>query len=363
MNCKDVQKHLSEYIGGELGPEEAKTVRDHLSSCERCRGEAETLALTIKTLGSLPEADPPRGFSGRVMTKVREIETDKKSGFWSRFFLPRPIQIPAQLTALLVVGLIGVVIYQSITPVPLKRDMAGSLESESGEGKGIIGLAELKKEERTDAPASPKPEALGKGKREMDEVGGLAVPEAERPRVESEEQTAVLESALEAPAPEEAIAFKEKVEPPAVITLALSPYRPDPDPDRLKVHIAGLAREVGGEAPPADKKGSESRPSRNLQIEPAAVFISIPENRIDQFKALLADLGRIEDGEAVLQDKATETRQQSADEAPISGFSSSDRTPPGRMAPASPPEAERSKMDPVPTPIFITITLTPPKTP
>ena len=38
MGCRDIRESISAFVDGEASPGEAAAVRDHLASCERCRG-------------------------------------------------------------------------------------------------------------------------------------------------------------------------------------------------------------------------------------------------------------------------------------------------------------------------------------
>ncbi len=38
MGCRDIRESISAFVDGEASPGEAAAVRDHIASCERCRG-------------------------------------------------------------------------------------------------------------------------------------------------------------------------------------------------------------------------------------------------------------------------------------------------------------------------------------
>ena len=54
---------LSSYIDGQLSPSDAAKVEGHLSTCDECRAELETLTATVELLGDLPELEVPRSFA------------------------------------------------------------------------------------------------------------------------------------------------------------------------------------------------------------------------------------------------------------------------------------------------------------
>ena len=54
---------LSSYIDGELSERERRRVERHLSECERCRWELESLRLTAELARGLPEMETSRSFA------------------------------------------------------------------------------------------------------------------------------------------------------------------------------------------------------------------------------------------------------------------------------------------------------------
>ena len=54
---------LSSYIDGEVSDSERSRVESHLSRCEECRQELESLRLTVAALRQLPEVQTTRSFA------------------------------------------------------------------------------------------------------------------------------------------------------------------------------------------------------------------------------------------------------------------------------------------------------------
>lgn len=357
MTCGDVRKRLSEHLEGDLEPEEAESIGAHLSSCERCRGEAEELSKTIRSVAKLLSVEPPPGFSARVMTEVREIQNKKRGSFWSRLFLPSPIRIPAQLTALFIVGVIGIVIYQGISPLPVKKEVSSPPKTESFQKKDTAQMARAKKKEQMDAPAFSKPgrdsDALRQKSNALDEVALLNPTDAEPFQMETKDDgltKAPGEEELEKSVGPKEQVIKEQALAPTEIELVLTPYGTSADRIQLENKIAALVKEVGGNSAISDKTRQESKRSRSLSTGAASIYITIPENQIGRFKTLLAKLGQV--------NEETDTPKNL-------GFSSSADT----SSPLSIPSTEDSKVsslvkkDEPPAPVLIKITLTPPKTP
>lgn len=54
MNCQDIDAHLADYLGEELGEVERAAFEVHLGECPNCRGEVNALGGTIGALRALP---------------------------------------------------------------------------------------------------------------------------------------------------------------------------------------------------------------------------------------------------------------------------------------------------------------------
>ena len=71
MNCEDARTQFVDYWRGALDEEAAGEFRIHLSSCERCRAEAEELKDLWGTMGALPEEDPSMAMRVRFYDSLR----------------------------------------------------------------------------------------------------------------------------------------------------------------------------------------------------------------------------------------------------------------------------------------------------
>lgn len=63
--CELTRERLSLYLDGELAPQEAETIRQHLEQCEACRAELDTLRATVELLHRVPAIPSPRSFALR----------------------------------------------------------------------------------------------------------------------------------------------------------------------------------------------------------------------------------------------------------------------------------------------------------
>ena len=71
---------LSSYVDGQVSPEEARQVEAHLSTCDECRRELETLRDTVGLLRMLPELAVPRSFK---LTRAPETVRVSRAYVWS----------------------------------------------------------------------------------------------------------------------------------------------------------------------------------------------------------------------------------------------------------------------------------------
>ena len=73
MNCLQTRESLSAYIDGELSPDRAAEVAEHLSSCDECAREYEQMLVTVRTLrDELVRHRAPDVLRARVRTALRE---------------------------------------------------------------------------------------------------------------------------------------------------------------------------------------------------------------------------------------------------------------------------------------------------
>jgi hypothetical protein len=110
MNCQEVQAQLSDYLEKSLDPANLKSIETHLSTCLVCRTESDNLNECIRQVAALTIIDPPIGFTQRVMARVREMEN--RPSFWQRLFFPLQIKIPIQATAVVLIGIFAVYLFE-----------------------------------------------------------------------------------------------------------------------------------------------------------------------------------------------------------------------------------------------------------
>jgi len=66
MNCQDVAEKLNAYLDGELGPQAAALVREHLEGCAQCAARLRELEGLNRAIGAMQGMPTPAGFARRV---------------------------------------------------------------------------------------------------------------------------------------------------------------------------------------------------------------------------------------------------------------------------------------------------------
>jgi hypothetical protein len=115
MECNEAQELISEYIDKRLDPKTTETINGHLSACSNCRVKAERLSQTNRLFASLPQVEPPVGFTTRLMAHVQEEAA--KPNLWKWLSLPFQIGVPLQATAVVLVAVVAVFLYQKERPL------------------------------------------------------------------------------------------------------------------------------------------------------------------------------------------------------------------------------------------------------
>lgn len=110
MNCQEVQLQLSGYLEKSLDAIRMKGIDSHLASCPFCRAETHGLSDCISLVADLPAVEPPPGFAQRIMAHAREIELEPRP--WQRLLGVLRSTAPIQATAVLLVGVLAVFMYQ-----------------------------------------------------------------------------------------------------------------------------------------------------------------------------------------------------------------------------------------------------------
>jgi len=105
-NHDDIRKLLPAYCSGDLEPAERMRVEEHLNSCTECSSALADLETTLRLIRSTPQVEPPPWMTSRIMARLREETTEKRS-WLQRIFFPLHIKLPLEFVALLMVCVSG----------------------------------------------------------------------------------------------------------------------------------------------------------------------------------------------------------------------------------------------------------------
>lgn len=142
----EIRKLLAAYCGGDLAPDEQALVEEHLRSCPDCAADLEDLKTTLDLVRSTPTAEAPPWLATRIMARVRDEATHRKS-WMQRLFFPLHVKVPLELMALALICVssyyltrtVGTELRQSppgeqamtapapVQPVPSKSEQAPAL--------------------------------------------------------------------------------------------------------------------------------------------------------------------------------------------------------------------------------------------
>jgi len=129
MNCEEVSKHLSEYLDKTLDTAMTTRVATHVISCALCRAESNELADCIHQVAALPAMDPPLGFAQRVMAHIHDAEP--QASLWQRLIAPLSSRIPVRATAMALVAIFAIALYQIEQPLKKNNDVNLALNYEA----------------------------------------------------------------------------------------------------------------------------------------------------------------------------------------------------------------------------------------
>lgn len=74
MNCRRVESLLDDYVDGELGIAEQRSVEDHIADCPRCAALREDMDLAIGFLRQAPGVELPEGLVANILDSTVHAE-------------------------------------------------------------------------------------------------------------------------------------------------------------------------------------------------------------------------------------------------------------------------------------------------
>ncbi|MCD6294064.1 MAG: zf-HC2 domain-containing protein [Deltaproteobacteria bacterium] len=71
-DCKKNFERISEYLDGELGPDDCQQIEQHLEECPECRDCFDALKKTIDLCKKNAQEEIPGDMQNRLKSKLRE---------------------------------------------------------------------------------------------------------------------------------------------------------------------------------------------------------------------------------------------------------------------------------------------------
>ena len=110
MSCHDARESLSAFLDEALAPDERQRVAQHLEGCSECQRELARLEQTVALLHRLEPARAPVGFVDAVTAAARPRPWYRRVA--AAVFLPFSVKLPAEATALVMVALLAVYVFE-----------------------------------------------------------------------------------------------------------------------------------------------------------------------------------------------------------------------------------------------------------
>ena len=132
MDRERVKERLSDYLEGELTPEEKAEIDAELDRDPALQAELEELRRTLELLGRLPAVEVPDDFLQQVRQKIRR---QRKSPFDIAFGLDR--KIPFEAISMVLIGIL-LTLYLLLVVLPRERtddlvsDPTKSIQTDAG---------------------------------------------------------------------------------------------------------------------------------------------------------------------------------------------------------------------------------------
>ncbi len=140
-----VNQELSAYCHGEISPDRARLVAEHLLHCRRCREEYEEIRFGVHLAGHLREEKAPEGMWSELERELRSRDWGKGrqgDGAKSRWFGLSPFQVAAACaTSILIIGFVTFGIYRRGQAPPMEN--RPSWEVTKIEGEPVIGREKI----------------------------------------------------------------------------------------------------------------------------------------------------------------------------------------------------------------------------
>ena len=234
MTCDETRDTLSAYLDEALAPDERRLVEAHLADCADCRREIAGLRGTIALLQRVEPVRAPVGFVDRVMAATHPRPWYRR--VMDAVLLPLAVKLPLEATAVLMVGLLAVYLFERSPELQQAAREVAPREEPAAPAKERLTELLADKDRRVPSPSTPPPrEAPGRAAGERDRADAPR-PEAVHPEVTASPPAGGFPAAPAAPAPP-AVSAPPPIAAPAPEAKAQA--KPEAAPSE---NVAGVAR-------------------------------------------------------------------------------------------------------------------------
>ncbi|MDQ4027793.1 MAG: anti-sigma factor [Actinomycetota bacterium] len=137
----EIRSLIAPYLVGAVSPDEERTVRAHLVSCDECSVEAGTLSRATDALALTVDPVPlPDGFTERVLARIEKEGPEARPARKRRWTVPA--LAAASLVLAVAVGILGYLFVDAQGDLDLQRRVSAALLREDGlklQGDGAVG--------------------------------------------------------------------------------------------------------------------------------------------------------------------------------------------------------------------------------
>lgn len=134
MKCHNSRESITQYLLGELDPEQNRGLEEHLQSCAKCRADADRQRATLSLLRESLAApcDAPESLDAERREEILESLQRKRSRIIG---LPAAFGIPLRVAALF---MLGIALFLVVSPMIRDAHMRRQLTQTAANGRNIM---------------------------------------------------------------------------------------------------------------------------------------------------------------------------------------------------------------------------------
>jgi len=140
MNCKHVEKHLEDYLTGQLDKMLSQLIKEHLTECPKCQKLLEKEKSVSTFLKQVDDQLDKISIGDDLLSKLEDI--DKSQDVKKLHVQEKSLHVRIMVIAAVVAGLIGI----ALLVIPFESNLNQQFVGSSG-GPGFIWIGDFPAEE------------------------------------------------------------------------------------------------------------------------------------------------------------------------------------------------------------------------